>query len=764
MPMGNWTYDYDALGNLTGQTDARGCVLTLGYDLLNRLTNKTSSGAGCDPFGQITTSYTYDIGTNGKGRRTSMNDASGSTSWLYDTRGRATKETKNITGTSAFVTEWDYNSADLLEWMKYPDTEELTYAYNNLGLLASITNNSGQVYIADTQYDKAGRILSMDYGASVIRKTFNYYSWTTADQGGLLNTATTVKLSNQSTLQSFAYTYDKNANISTILDNQAGPQIQTFGYDQLNRLTSASAAGGANGLYSESYTYDAMTGNLASKAGVNYTYDPNHAHAVAALSNGNTYIYDANGNMIQRNVNALTFDLAYDAENRLVSVASNGTAPTATATQTPAPTNTPTATATHTSTPGGPTATFTPTPTITNTPTATNTPGGPTATPTQSGNTITLQPNGADGIDTYLLNTSPTTNNGTAVVMWVGESNNATNKIARSLIKFDLSSIPSNASITSATLSLWTDADFSDNDRTIRVYRLKVPFNETEATWEESANGVGWHGVGASGTNDREGTDIGAVLIPADQALDVEKQISLSTAQIQEMVNGTFTNNGFAIAADTETDDRFNYKTSDATASTKRPKLVIQYTVPQGHMPSHILANTLPRFGAGQGAVLSGEAVSKRGGHFVNYIMPKALLQSGSLSFTPADDAHIFNASPSNNYGTATTLQVDDSPIKHFLLKFDVTGINSQTVTNAKLCLYNVDGASAGGDFYHVSDDSWQEETVTWNNAPAADTTLLGSLGQVSANTWYEVNLTSLITGDGTYSLRISDSVGGADY
>ena len=550
----------------------------------------------------------------------------------------------------------------------------------------------------------------------------------------------------------------------TILDNQAGPQIQTFGYDQLNRLTSASAAGGSNGLYNESYTYNPTTGNLASKAGVNYTYDPNHAHAVAALSNGNTYIYDANGNMIQCNVNALTFDLAYDAENRLVSVASNGTAPTATATQTPAPTNTPTATATHTSTPGGPTATFTPTPTITNTPTATNTPGGPTATPTQSGNTITLQPNGADGIDTYLLNTSPTTNNGTAVVMWVGESNNATNKIARSLIKFDLSSIPSNASITSATLSLWTDADFSDNDRTIRVYRLKVPFNETEATWEESANGVGWHGVGASGTNDREGTDIGAVLIPADQALDVEKQISLSTAQIQEMVNGTFTNNGFAIAADTETDDRFNYKSSDATASAKRPKLVIQYTVPQGHMPSHILANTLPRFGAGQGAVLSGEAVSKRGGHFVNYIMPKALLQSGSLSFTPADDAHIFNASPSNNYGTATTLQVDDSPIKHFLLKFDVTGINSQTVTNAKLCLYNVDGASAGGDFYHVSDDSWQEETVTWNNAPAADTTLLGSLGQVSANTWYEVNLTSLITGDGTYSLRISDSVGGADY
>jgi RHS repeat-associated protein len=198
--------------------------------------------------------------------------------------------------------------------------------------------------------------------------------------------------------------------------------------------------------------------------------------------------------------------------------------------------------------------------------------------PLQQGGSYSSQPDGADGIDTYLLNTSPTTNNGTAVVMWVGESNNATDKVARSLIKFDLSSIPSNATITSATLSLWTDADFSDNDRMIRVYRLKVPFNETQATWNEASSGVSWQSPGASGTNDRESTAIGSVQILANESLDVEKQISLSTTQIQEMVNGTFTNNGFIIIADTEQDDRFNYRTSDASAATKRPKLVIEYT------------------------------------------------------------------------------------------------------------------------------------------------------------------------------------------
>jgi RHS repeat-associated protein len=112
----------------------------------------------------------------------------------------------------------------------------------------------------------------------------------------------------------------------------------------------------------------------------------------------------------------------------------------------------------------------------------------------------------------------------------------------------------------------------------IKVYRLKVPFNESQATWNEASTGVSWQSAGASGANDRESTDIGSVLIPADQALDVEKQISLSTAQIQEMVNGTFTNNGFIIIADTEDNDRFSYRTSDASAATKPPKLVIEYT------------------------------------------------------------------------------------------------------------------------------------------------------------------------------------------
>ena len=114
----------------------------------------------------------------------------------------------------------------------------------------------------------------------------------------------------------------------------------------------------------------------------------------------------------------------------------------ATATLTPTPTFTPT----H-----APTFTATNTPTDTPTDTSTFT---PTASATPAGYTYTSQPGSSSGIDTYLLSTSATTNFGTFSEMGVGENNDATGRYARSLLKFDLSSIPSDATVTSATLSL----------------------------------------------------------------------------------------------------------------------------------------------------------------------------------------------------------------------------------------------------------------------------------------------------------------------
>jgi hypothetical protein len=137
----------------------------------------------------------------------------------------------------------------------------------------------------------------------------------------------------------------------------------------------------------------------------------------------------------------------------------------------------------------------------------------------------------------------------------------------------------------------------------------------------------------------------------------------------------------------------------------------------------------------------------------------------GVLTFAPSDDSYLYSTNPNTNYGAGTTVQVDNSPVKNILLKFPVSGIGQRIVTSAKLRLYAVDPSPVGGEFRRAASNDWTEQAVTWANAPAADTTVLAMLGRVTAGTWYEVDVTPAVTGDGAVSLRVtSTSSDGADY
>jgi chitodextrinase len=134
------------------------------------------------------------------------------------------------------------------------------------------------------------------------------------------------------------------------------------------------------------------------------------------------------------------------------------------------------------------------------------------------------------------------------------------------------------------------------------------------------------------------------------------------------------------------------------------------------------------------------------------------------LVFAPTADAYVNATAPSSNFGSVTSIHVDNDPVKHFLVKFTVSGIAGRTVTSAKLRLYCVDPATLGGDFRRLPDTSWSESTLTWNNAPAAEASSFASLGAVATGSWYEVNV-PFITADGTYAIRVtSTSTNGADY
>ena len=57
---------------------------------------------------------------------------------------------------------------------------------------------------------------------------------------------------------------------------------------------------------------------------------------------------------------------------------------------------------------------------------------------------------------------------------------------------------------------------------------------------------------------------------------------------------------------------------------------------------------------------------------------------------------------------------------------------------------------------YKLATTGWSEQTLTWNNAPLdviQSTTLPGPF---AAETWHELDITPLVTGDGTLSLGLA--------
>jgi glucose/arabinose dehydrogenase/PKD repeat protein len=137
----------------------------------------------------------------------------------------------------------------------------------------------------------------------------------------------------------------------------------------------------------------------------------------------------------------------------------------------------------------------------------------------------------------------------------------------------------------------------------------------------------------------------------------------------------------------------------------------------------------------------------------------------GTLVLRPTDDSSVKIDSATTNFGAAGTLEVDNSPVKQFLLRFDLSAVGSQTVVGAKLRLHVMDSSTAGGSIHRTSGNQWSEATVTWNTAPALDTSVAPvSLGSVTAGTVVEIDVRSLLTA-GVVSLRVtSSSSNGADY
>ncbi|HSB02550.1 MAG TPA: DNRLRE domain-containing protein [Anaerolineales bacterium] len=127
---------------------------------------------------------------------------------------------------------------------------------------------------------------------------------------------------------------------------------------------------------------------------------------------------------------------------------------------------------------------------------------------------------------------------------------------------------------------------------------------------------------------------------------------------------------------------------------------------------------------------------------------------SSSLTFKPVADAYVAANIPNTNYGGSAQLRMDMAPTVNSYLMFNVQGVNAPIIS-VKLKLYANSRSSVGIKVYSVSNNSWVEKTITFTNAPALGTPI-GSTGKFKSKTWVTVDITSLVTGNGTFSIAIT--------
>ena len=182
--------------------------------------------------------------------------------------------------------------------------------------------------------------------------------------------------------------------------------------------------------------------------------------------------------------------------------------------------------------------------------------------------------------DTMLYKYATTTNYSSRIYLYIGEAVGYTNAVSRTLVKFDLSVIPSTATITSATLRLYMHSEASTNDRTISVYRMLKDWNDPQCTWNIYSTGNNWTTAGGFDAADCEQTDISNLAFTSTEAIGW-KEFTLTATEVQEWVDGTIDNYGMLLKVDTEENDQFRFYSKEYTTDkTLIPQLVIEYTTP----------------------------------------------------------------------------------------------------------------------------------------------------------------------------------------
>lgn len=304
--------------------------------------------------------------------------------------------------------------------------------------------------------------------------------------------------------------------------------------------------------------------------------------------------------------------------------------------------------------------------------------------------TIILQPNGSNGKDAYVDSRYNNNNYGShvdfAAMSW---TNGGVPSDARSLIDFDFSSIPAGATINSASLSLYSyNSPANGSHSTLSGSNESVLLRIT-SSWDE--NTVTWNSQPSTTTQNQ-------VILP-ESTSPIQNYLNIDvTILIEDMLNDPANSHGFLLKLINEEYYRsMIFASSDNNDLTLHPKLEITYTEEE----PDICVTFRPNDSLGKDAYIDSRYNSNNYGSHVDF---------AAMSWTNG-------GVPSDARG---------------LIDFDFSSIPvGASITSANLSLYSYN-SPANGSHSTISGsnesvllritDSWEENTVTWNNQPSTTT------------------------------------------
>ena len=286
---GHIGYSYDAASNLTTKTDGR-FTTTYVYDSLIRVTSRSYSGTPATP----PVTYAYDTATNGVGRLASVTTAGVSTYTYasYDAMGRPTAFSQ-ATNSQTYTMGATYNKAGMTETETYPSGRVVNSIYDGAGRLSTakatkerqngVVVDVNKIYASNFGYTPHGAVSSMKLGNNLWEHT-NFNSRLQPTQIGLGTTSTGTA---STSVLGLDYTFGvkvsgtldatkNNGNVEsqtiTAPNGGAGTvsMVQTYTYDQANRLLTANEKVSGTQQWNQSYGYDVF-GNRWVNASTGYT-------------------------------------------------------------------------------------------------------------------------------------------------------------------------------------------------------------------------------------------------------------------------------------------------------------------------------------------------------------------------------------------------------------------------------------------------------------------------------------------------------------